>query len=39
MYVNPDKNLDKSVYNTIKNAVRYPPKLALGKISYASFCK
>ena len=34
-----DKNLDNDVYNTIKTTIRYPSKLALGKISYVDFCK
>ena len=34
MRVDLDKKLDKDVSNTIKIAIGYPPKLALGKISY-----
>ena len=39
MKVDLDKNLDKDVSNTIKITIRYPTKLALGKISYVNFCK
>ena len=34
-----DKALYGNVSNTIKIAIDYPPKLALDKISYVSFCK
>ena len=29
----------QDVSSTIKSAIRYPPKLALGKISPVTFCK
>ena len=40
--VNMMDDQDKALYNvsnTIKTAIGYPPKLALDKISYVSFCK
>ena len=39
--INPINDQDKTLYkggsNTIKTAINYSPKLALGKISYVSF--
>ena len=32
MRVNPDKNLDKDVFNTIKTAIGYQTKSDLGKL-------
>ena len=39
MRVDLGKNLDKYVFNTIKTAIGYPPKSALGKISYVNWHK
>ena len=39
MRVDLDKNLDKDKFNTIKTAISYPLKSALGKISYVNISK